>query len=383
MDGFIQALKASGFSGDIDNDLKTREQYSHDASLFELVPQLVVAPKAAHDVELLVQTASAHKPTMPDLSLTARSGGTCMSGGAISESIIVDFKKYLTTIEMVTPTSAQAQPGVFYRDFEKATLAQGALMPSYPASRELCTIGGMVSNNAGGEKSLQYGKTERFVTQLQVVLADGKTYAIRPLTKAELDAKMAQQDFEGNLYRQVFKLVDTNYDRIKAARPAVSKDSTGYHLWNVWDPQRGVFDLTQVIVGSQGTLGLVTDITFRLVSVPKYSGTLVIFLEHMDNLGQVINAVLTHHPATFEGFDNYTLMLSFKLFSYFHQNLGWGGMIKLGFQLIPDALKLLRGIPKMVLLVEFNDDSPEDVKQQVHAMHLALEVMGTFMSSRS
>jgi FAD/FMN-containing dehydrogenase len=112
------------------------------------------------------------------------------------------------------------------------------------------------------------------------------------------------------------------------------------------------------------------------VPAPQHSGTLVIFLKKLDNLGEVVNKVLTHQPATFEGFDNYTLMLSFRLFYYFHSNLGWGGMLKLAWQLIPDALKLTRGIPKMVLLVEFNGGTAEEVAQKVHAMREDLSAYG-------
>lgn len=376
MDEFVKELRNKGFAGDIDDSLKTRDLFSHDASLFELMPQLVVSPKNFSDIELLVKSVNASKSSIPDLSLTARSGGTCMSGGAITESIVVDFKKYFTTIEKVTTDSAQVQPGVYYRDFEVETLKQGVMMPSYPASREICTVGGMVSNNAGGEKSLQYGKTERFVSELQVVLADGNSYSIKPLAKLELVKKMAQNDYEGELYRKVFELVDNNYDLIKKAKPKISKDSTGYHLWNIWDRKTGIFDLTQAIVGAQGTLGMVSDIHFRLVPAPKHSGTLVIFLKKLDNLGEVINKVLVHKPATFEGFDNYTLMLSFKLFFFFHKNLGWGGMIKLAIQLIPDALILFRGIPKMVLLAEFNGDTPEEVAEKVHTARMDMKEFG-------
>jgi FAD/FMN-containing dehydrogenase len=204
------------------------------------------------------------------------------------------------------------------------------------------------------------------------VFADGNEYTVRPLTKPELDKKMAQKGYEGKIYREVFKLVDGNYDEIKAAKPHVSKDSTGYHLWNVWDRETGVFDLNQAIIGSQGTLGIVTDIKFRLIPAPQHSGTLVVFLRDISQLGDIINVVPQHKPATFEGFDNYTLMLSVKLFFYFHQTLGWWGMIKLGLQLLPDALLLMRGIPKMVLLVEFNSDSPEETAQKVHQMRLDL-----------
>jgi FAD/FMN-containing dehydrogenase len=376
MESYIENLKKLGFKGDIDTDIQTRERFSHDASLFELVPQVILAPRSPQDVELIVQAASQSRKQGHVISLTARSAGTDMSGGAVGDSVVIDFNRHLTTIHEVTPTQAYTHPGVFYRDFERATFEHDALLPPYPASRDLCTVGGMVANNSGGEKSLQHGKTEKFVMELDVVLADGKTYRIKPLNKKELDKKIKQKNYEGKLYAEVFRLIQKNADAIQKARPNVSKDSTGYHLWNVWDEKTQTFDLTQAIIGSQGTLGLVTGIRFRLVPRPKHSGTLVIFLRQIDNLGDVINKVLTHKPASFEGFDNYTLMLSFKLFYYFHTNLGWGGMIKLGIQLIPDALKLFRGIPKMVLLVEFNGETPDEVKNRVHDMRLDLKEFG-------
>lgn len=368
----IQAI----ISGEVDTSDASREFYSHDASMFELKPELIVYPKDSKDIQEIVKFVAANKKDSPTLSVTARSGGTCMSGGSVNDSIILDFNKHFTAVNSVSPTEANAQPGVWYRDFEKETLKVGAIMPSYPASRDLCTIGGMVANNAGGEKSLQFGKTEEYIKELKVVFGDGNEYVVKPLTKAELVVKISQDDYEGSIYRRVFDLVENNYDAIQAARPKVSKDSTGYHLWNIWNRETGIFDLTRAIAGSQGTLGLVTDITFKLVPAPQNSGTLVVFLRDIDDLGDIIEKVLEHDPSTFEGFDNYTLMLSFKLFFFFRKTLGWWGMIKLAIKLIPDALMLLRGIPKMVLLIEFNSPTAEETKQKVHAMHEALRPFG-------
>ncbi len=351
--------------GEVDATEATREFYSHDASMFELKPDVVVFPKDSEDIQKVVRFVSDNKKQNPHLSIVARSAGTCMSGGTVGESIILDVSKHMNNFLNGSKDEATAEPGMYYRDFEKSTLKYDAIMPSYPASRELCAIGGMVANNAGGEKSLEFGKTEKFVKVLRVIFADGKEYEVKPLTKIELEKKIAQNDYEGVIYKKVFDLVENNYDQIKAAKPHVSKDSMGYHLWNIWDRETGIFDMTQAIVGSQGTLGMVTKITFRLVPAPKNSGTLVIFLRKTDDLGKLINKVLEHKPATFEGFDNYTLMLSFKLFPYFHKSLGWIGMAKLGIKLIPDALKLFRGIPKMVLLVEFNSPTAEETKQKV------------------
>lgn len=368
----IKADLRSKVKGELVDGQQDKDFYSHDASMFELRPELVIWPQDAEDIKNVVKYVAQNKANNPNVSVTVRSGGTCMSGGAINESIILDVTKHLNEIFEVSSTVAHTQPGVYYRDFEKATLEKDAIMPSYPASRDLCTVGGMVANNAGGEKSLQFGKTEDYIDELKVVFADGNEYTVRALNKKELNKKIAQGDFEGELYRKVFELVDKNYDAIKAAKPGVSKDSTGYHIWNVWDRETGIFDMTRLITGSQGTLGIVTDIKMKLVPAPKHSGTLVVFLRSLDDLGDFIVDVMKHKPATFEGFDNYTLMLSFKLFFFFHKTIGWKETIKLAFKLIPNALMLFRGIPKMVLLIEFNGDTPEEVAQKVHQMRLDL-----------
>lgn len=373
MDSFKNALKIAGFMGDIDDSAATLDLHSHDASLFELRPQVVVYPKNSADISVLITTTNKLRSDIPSLSITARSAGTCMSGGAINDSVIANFTKYFTTIGTVTPTSAQVQPGVFYRDFEVETFKHGALMPSFPASRDLCTVGGMVANNSGGEKSLEFGKIERFINELKVVFADGNEYVVKPLNLKELKVKMATKTYEGELYKNLYELIESHYDVIKAAKPHVSKNSMGYNLWNVWDRETGIFDMTQLLVGAQGTLGLTTDINFKLVPNPKHQGTLVMFLRSTDDLGSFINKVMEHKPAAFEGFDNYTLMLSFKLFFSFHKLIGWKENIKLAFQLLPNALMLFRGIPKMVMLAEFTGETPEEVSQKVHALRLDME----------
>ncbi len=373
MDNVKSGLAAAGFRGEIEDDTATLDFYSHDASMFELRPKLVVAPQDTADVETLVKFIAGQKPKHHGLSLTARSAGTDMSGGAINSSIIVDFQKHFNKIENVTATSAQTQPGVFYRDFEPETLKHGALMPTYPASRDLASVGGMVNNNAGGEKSLEFGKTENFVTELSFVFADGVERVVKPLNRPELDKKMAQKDFEGEVYRQLFELINKNYDEIQKAKPQVSKNSTGYYLWDVWDRERQIFDLTKLIVGAQGTLGFVTDIQFRLVPHRPHSGLLVLFMKNIDDLGEVIPTVLKAKPTTFESFDDATLWLSIRFMPSFLKLLGWRRFIHLLITLIPDGIQLLRGVPKLILMIEFNGTTEQEVRQKVHALHAQLK----------
>lgn len=368
-----EKLQQTGFSGDLDGSNETRELFSHDASMFEIVPEVVAAPKTAQDVERLVKFVADNKKDDPTLSLTARSAGTDMSGAAINDSIIVNFNAHLTKLVHMDATSATVQPGMFYRDFDTETIKFDALMPSYPASRDLCTVGGMVNNNSGGEKSLEFGKTDQYVTEMKFVFADGVERVVKPLTKAQLAAKMGQGDFEGRVYRELYELLEANYDKIQAAKPRVSKDSTGYHLWNVWNRETEIFDLGKAIIGAQGTLGFVTEASLRLIERPKHSGLLVLFLRDIDTLGELINTVMQHKPASFEGFDDATLWLSIKFMPSFLKFLGPVKFIHLLLTLIPDGLQLLKGIPKLVLMIEFTGATEDEVRGKIKALHADLK----------
>lgn len=329
---------------------------SHDASIFEIKPEAVVYPKDAADVKKIVAWVAGQKPQHPELSLTARAAGSDMSGGPLNDSVILDFTKHFDHIVEVGDGFAVAEPGVYYRDFEKATLEKGWLLPSYPASRELCTIGGMVSNNSGGEKSLRYGKTERYIEELNMVLSDGNEYVFRALSRAELESKKSQPGFEGKLYREMYELIDSNYGLIIAAKPDVSKNSAGYYLWNVYDRATDTFDLTRLLTGSQGTLGLVTKIRFRLIRPNKISKLLIIFMDDLAPLGDLVNAVMQFKPESFETYDDQTLKLALKFLPELIKSMK-GSALSLFFKFMPEALMVVEGgLPKLVLLAEFTGD---------------------------
>ncbi len=362
----VDELKQT-IKGDVMSDDATLMEYSHDASLFEVKPQVVVFPKDQEDVEKLVKYVSDHKKDHPELSLTGRSAGTDMSGGSINESIIVAFGKYFNHPPIINGTLVTTEPGVFYRDLEVETLKQNLIFPSYPASRGLCAMGGIFNNNSGGEKSLQYGKTEKYVKRVKVVLKDGKTYEIKPLNEEELKHKMEQNDVEGEIYKKMFELIDGNYDEIKAAKPDVTKNSAGYFLWNVWDRETKIFDLTKLWVGAQGTLGMFLEGDLEVVPVHKHRDMLVIFLHDTSHLGQIISEVLALNPESFESYDDNTLKLALKYFPEFAKQLGIFGMIQAGFAFMPAFLSLFTGrsLPKLVLQVDFTGDNFEEVQQKI------------------
>ncbi len=355
------------FKGDFLDDPKTLDTYSHDASLLEVRPRIVLFPKDAEDIEKVVEFVAAHKAQNPELSVTARAAGTCMSGGPLNESIIIDVTKYMRGTLAVGDLEATVLPGTYYRDFEKETLQKGLLLPSYTASKNLCAIGGMVANNSGGEKTLQYGKTEDYVKELKVVFADGKEYVVKLLTKSELDQKMAQGDFEGNLYKKLFELVTKNEELLKAAKPKVSKNSAGYYLWNVWDGT--TFNLNKLLVGSQGTLGIVTEVKFKLVPVKEKSKLFVIFLKELEHVSEIVNEILPFHPESLETYDDQTLKLAIRFFPGILKVMKAKNFIKLGLSFLPELWMILTGgMPKLIMLAEFSGEDEAKINETMLAV---------------
>src|SRR3989344_4079700 len=230
------------FKGEVEDDEDTLQKYSHDASLLEVRPKLVLFPKDSEDVKNLVKWFGENKSRYPDLSITPRCAGTDMSGGAIGESIILDFTRYMNKLigrplpidevqnniskkknnpegkrasygagqkfrnYPLVPSYITVQPGMFYRDFEKITLGKGLILPCYTASKSINAMGGMFGNNSAGERTLKYGKTEDYILSTKVIFADGNEYVVKPLTEDELNKKIAQGDFEGNIYKNILNL---------------------------------------------------------------------------------------------------------------------------------------------------------------------------------
>jgi FAD/FMN-containing dehydrogenase len=365
----------SSFKGDIRQDAEILEKFSEDTSIFKIKPSLVVQPKDVYDLNTLIHYVHTRRG---ELSLTARSAGTDMSGGPLTDSIVVDMTKYFNQVHMVNTEFAVTQPGVYYRDFEKETLKQGVILPSYTASKELNTVGGMVANNSAGEKSLTYGKTERYVQELKVVLQDGVEYSFKKLHRDELEAKKQQQNYEGEIYRRVEQLIRDSKDAIKNAKPIVSKNSAGYGIWNVWNEEHDTFDLTQLFVGSQGTLGIISEITFSLVKPKPASRMLVLFLraKHFSQLGEIVNAVLTHKPESFESYDDKTFNVMLRVFPKLFWRLG-GNPFTLLRDFWPEIKLVFQGgIPKLVLMAEFAADTDEEARTMATNAEKSLRFFG-------
>lgn len=371
---FENLKKEINFTGELDTTDKTRAQYSRDASLFEITPTAVAYPKDALDISRLVKWVSDHKGRHPELSITPRAAGTDMSGGAVNDSIILNTTEHFNKIFEVKDNYVLCEPGVYYRDLEKETLKHGLLFPSYPASRDRCCIGGIVNNNSGGEKTLSYGKTEKYVEELEVVLSNGEVITVKPLTRRELEEKFKLTTFEGEVYRKLATLIESNSKIIKTSTPQVTKNSAGYNLWDIWNGT--TFNMVKLFVGAQGTLGITTKIKLKLIKPKEHSTMLVMFLNETSSLGEIINSVLKFKPESFESFDDHTFKLGLKFAPSIIKRMK-GSLISLMFKFLPEAWMFLTGgMPKLILLAEFTADTESEALRQ--ATNCKEEIKNTY-----
>jgi FAD/FMN-containing dehydrogenase len=374
----LAAGLASRMKGEVLQDKKSLDAASRDYSIFKISPEVVACPQNSEDVQAIVRYAAEQKAAGKSVSVTARAAGTDMTGGPLNDSIIVSFTPHFNHIKEIREDEVVVESGVYYRDLEKALAEKGLFYPPYTASKDLCALGGMIANNSGGEKTLAYGKTEKYVRQLKVVLADGKEHTIRPLSGDALHAKLHENSFEGSLYHNIFDLIQSHAELIRKAEPDVTKNSAGYALWNVWDGK--TFDLTKLIVGSQGTLGLVTEATLGLVKIKKHARMAVIFVRDLKWIADVVVELLKFKPDSIESYDDKTLSVALKFWREVVATMK-GNALLLGLKFLPEAFMALRGgMPKMVIMAELTEDDADKLDQRLESLRSAFK---KFASTRS
>ncbi len=380
--------------GDVDTSDEILKSRSTDYSIFSVLPKVVIFPKHSQDIQNLVHWIDTKRSIggYSDLSLTVRAAGTCMSGGPLNESIIVDTTRYMSGILEVVKKDygfqynpltkhsfpvighARVLPGTPYKILEEETEKQGMIMPCFPASKNLCAVGGMVGNNGAGEKTLKYGQNKDFVQELKVVFADGNEYIVKPISKTELDLKMIEDTFEGRLYRSVWNIIQRNREEIQKAKPPTTKNSSGYLVWDVWDEEKQIFDLTKMIVGAQGTTAIITEITYKLVSVEAYSNLLVLFVNTSEDLPKIVNKLSEFDVETMEVYDKHTFKFAIRFFKDFLKDKGLFGVISYAFNFIPEMIMALTGgLPEFVVLVEFVSNDKNEIQYEIKKAEASLK----------
>lgn len=278
------------------DDATVLEKYSQDISWFRMLPKRIYYPKTVKEVVMIVQAAQARKTAWDHVALTVRAGGTCMSGGSLTEDTVIDMTKYMNKFSVDAKTkTATTQMGTYFRDIEDEAKKHGLMFAGYPSSNRICGIAGMIGNNASGEKSLRDGATGDNVLSLEVVYADGTVHTIEPKATDSIIEKEEQQ---------VFDLFVAHGAALKAKHHAIKKAAAGYRLDKV--VKGNTFSTIPLFAGSQGTLGIITKATLKLVPIPVNTKLLVVSATSLSELNEVVQIGLQYHAESLETFDTHT-----------------------------------------------------------------------------
>lgn len=312
----LELAQIPTFNGEISISEHARKKVSRDASIFEVMPAGVIAPRDSEDIRTVVAWAVRSTESGEPINFAPRVGGTCMSGGPLTQGYVLDLKKFYNRIGEVDKVSRtiHVQSGAMHVDVEKKAHESGLLFAPYTSSHEICGIGGMIGNNASGEQAIKYGSTSKNVGTLKVVVGDGNEYTFGPLSRQEVELKKQLPTYEGEIYRRMTHLLDENKSLIASRRPHTVKNAAGYALWELWDAHEQTFNLARLFVGAQGTLGVVTEAELQLVKPGTYQRMIVTPIDDLDNLAEIVNTTLRYEPNICETFDHYTYELAEKYY---------------------------------------------------------------------
>jgi len=346
--GLRAALLAS-VAGDVRCDRLSRALYSTDASVYQILPLGVVFPRTEQDIRATLAACARFR-----VPLTARGGGTSQAGQCLGPGLVLDCSRYFDAVLEINAAErwARVQPGCILDDLNLRVKPLGLQFAPDISTSNRATIGGMIANNSSGTHSLIHGKTIDHVLELKAALADGSVVQLGPLNPSELDTRCAQRDLEGSCYRTVRRLAAEHKEEIQRRFPRILRRVGGYNLDRFVDGEP--FNLANLLVGSEGTLGVLLEARLQLIELPRAKALLVIqFAELLEALAAT-PYVLTHAPAAVEVIDRYVLAST---------------------KLNPEASRLrdfLKGDPGAILIVEFYGAESGELSPRLAALEAGL-----------
>ncbi|HXK30331.1 MAG TPA: FAD-linked oxidase C-terminal domain-containing protein, partial [Candidatus Binatia bacterium] len=341
----IEAELKKRIEGDVRFDRYSRLLYSTDASIYQIEPVGVVVPRDKGDVQAVIEVAN-----RLNVSVLARGGGTSLAGQTVGHSIVLDFSKYMKNVFEVNKEElwCRVQPGFVQDELNAHVRPMGLQFGPDTSTANRATIGGMIGNNSAGAHSLTYGKTLDHVIELTALLSDGSEVVLKDLSADAVESKSRADTLEGRVYREIRRLAQQHKNEILARYPKIMRRVSGYNLDEFIKPQP--FNLSRMVVGSEGTLGVVVEAKMRLVPKPKWTAMDVIHFYSDQEALECSQVVLQTAPYAMESTDKMIL------------NLARGNIEqsrKLGF---------VQGNPDSLLMVEFAGETEEEVKAQVYKL---------------
>jgi len=368
-EAFIRTLKRE-IRGEVRFDRASRVLYSTDASIYQIEPIGVVVPRDAADVVRVVRLCADQ-----GIPLLPRGAGTSLSGQTVGEAVIIDFSKYMNRIVSLDADRrvVRVQPGVVLDQLNAFLAPYGLEFGPDVATSNRANIGGMIGNNSAGARSVLYGKTVDHVLELDVVLSDGTETRFTPISRREWEQLAQTGGREGDICRAVLDVLRTEANEIRARYPKVLRRVSGYNLDEMLrsmeiaqgaDPlstypfpvpsrmplpdPRQPWNLARLVVGSEGTLAIVTEATLHLSPRPPVRGLVLLQFDDLIAALEAVVPLLETGPSAVECLDRMILELAQgNLEAARHR-------------------RVLAGDPDTVLVVEYAGQTDHEVRERVH-----------------
>jgi len=351
---FVHALRDLGFTGDLNADYANRTVLATDNSIYQVLPQGVLYPRDTEDLIRIVKLSQ--EPEFHSIVLSPRGGGTGTNGQSLTDGLIVDTSKYMNRILEVNAEErwARVQCGVVKDQLNAAIKPHGLFFAPELSTSNRATIGGMINTDASGQGSCRYGKTRDHVLELTTVLLDGSLWTSRAMEESELEPVIARQDRVGNVHRVVDSIQREHYALIEQKFPKVNRCLTGYDLAHIRDEQ-GKFNLNNILCGSEGTLGFITEAKINLLPIPKFSALVNVNYRDFNAALRDAPELMKANPTSIETVDSKVLNLAM-------QDIVWHSVAE--FFPAPASGEKIQGIN----LVEYTADTEEELNSDIKSL---------------
>lgn len=291
--------------GEIATDAATRRAFATDGSVLSIVPEIITYPRITNDIRKTARFSWQLADKGHSLPLTPRGSGSDQTGGALGKGIIVNTTAHMNTIfELdIRQRLVRLQPGVTFKTLNDALALNGLYVPSYPDSAAYSTVGGAIANNASGPLSGKYGSTTMWVQQLEVVLGNGDVLQTGKLSKRELSRKKGLQTFEGEIYRALDNLITDKQAVIDEKIASDVRDNVGYSGIADVKGKDGSFDLAPLFAGSQGTLGIISEVIMKADMLVQHQTVGLAVFDSTDQARDALDAIIPFDPSILEIID--------------------------------------------------------------------------------
>lgn len=308
---FLQALRSLPFKGDICPDYASRTVLSTDNSIYQVLPQGVIYPADESDLVLLCQLAG--QAEYRDIVLSPRGGGTGTNAQSLTDGLLVDVSKHMTQILEINVEESwvRVQSGVVKDQLNAALKSHNLFFAPELSTSNRATIGGMIATDASGQGSCLYGKTRDHVLELKTVLLDGSVLVSKAVDGLELAALSEQQNRQGLIYRLLDNIHKEHRDQIDTLFPPLNRCLTGYDLAHIREAD-GRLNLNNIICGSEGTLGFVSEAKLNVLPIPQYSALIVVKYKNFDASLLDAKQLMAASPTSIETIDSEVLNLAMR-----------------------------------------------------------------------